>query len=49
MAAVEGHQVDVHVDEQVGLGRALVELDLLALVGRADEQQVVVILGVVVL
>ena len=47
-AAVHGDEVDVHVDEQVALGRPLVDLDLLALVGRAEEGEVVGVLGVVV-
>ena len=34
VAAVHRDEVDVHVDDQVGLRRALVDLDLLALVGR---------------
>ena len=46
-AAVHGDQVDVDVDEQVGLGGPLVDLDLLTLRGRAEEGEVVGILGVV--
>jgi len=46
-AAVHGHEVDVDVDEQVGLGGSLVDLDLLALVGGAQEGEVVRVLGVV--
>ena len=40
VAAVHRHQVDVDVDEQVGLGRPPVDLDVLALVGEADVEQV---------
>ena len=47
VAAVHGHQVDVDVDEQVGLGRPPVDLHLLALVGLAEIDQAVGILGVV--
>ena len=36
LAAVHGDEVDVDVDEQVALGRPLVDLDLLAVVGRAE-------------
>ena len=46
VAAVHGDEVDVDVDEQVALGRPLVDLDLLALVGRAEEHEVVGVLGV---
>ena len=46
VAAVHGHEVDVHVDEQVALGRPLGDLDLLALVGLAEEREVVGVLGV---
>jgi len=38
----------VHVDQQVALGGAAVDLDVLALVGHADVREVLVILGVVV-
>ena len=48
VAAVHGHDVDVDVDEQVALGRSLVDLHLLALVGRAEEGEVVGVLRVVV-
>ena len=47
-AAVHRDDVDVHVDEQVALGGPLVDLDLLALVGGAQEGEVVGVLGVVV-
>ncbi len=46
-ATVHGDEVDVDVDEQVRLGGALVDLDLLAQVGRAEEGEVVGVLGVV--
>ena len=46
-AAVHRHLVDVGVDDQVGVGGALVDLDDLALVGGADHGEVVVVLGVV--
>ena len=46
VAAVHGHQVDVHVDEQVALGGPLGDLHLLALVGLAQERQVLGVLGV---
>jgi hypothetical protein len=46
-AAVHRDEVDVDVDEQVRLGGALVDLDLLALVGGAQEGEVVGVLGVV--
>ena len=39
--------VDVGVDDQIGVGGPLVDLDDLALVGGADHGQVVVVLGVV--
>ena len=45
--AVHGDEVDVDVDEQVGRGRPLVDLDLLALRRGAEELQVVGVLGVV--
>ena len=48
VAAVHGDEVDVHVDEQVRLGRAAVDRDHLALVGRAEQRHAVRILGVVV-
>ena len=35
VAAVHGHQVDVDVDQQVGLGGPPVDLHVLAVVGRA--------------
>ena len=47
VAAVHGHQVDVHVDQQVGLGGPLVDLHVLALVGHAQVEEVVGVLGVV--
>ena len=47
-AAVHRHEVDVDVDEQVALGGPLVDLHLLALLRRAEEGQVVGVLGVVV-
>ena len=49
VAAVHGHQVDVDVDEQVRGGRPLVDLDVLALVGEAEVDQLVGVLGVVLL
>ena len=45
--AVHGDEVDVDVDEQVRRRRPLVDLDLLAVLGRAEVQQVVGVLGVV--
>ena len=47
VAAVHGHQVDVHVDQEVRGGGPLVDLDVLALVGLAQVDQVVGVLGVV--
>ena len=46
--AIHGHQVDVHVHEQVRLGGAPVDLDVLTSVGLADVNQVRMVLGVVV-
>ena len=46
-AAVHGDEVDVDVDEQVRVGGALVDLDLLALGRRAEVLQLVGVLGVV--
>ena len=46
-AAVHGDEVDVHVDEEVALGRPLVDLDHLAVVGGAEDGEVVGVLGVV--
>ncbi|CAB4723496.1 unannotated protein [freshwater metagenome] len=46
VAAVHRDEVDVHVDEQVGLGGPLADLDVLALVGRAQVGEVVAVLGV---
>jgi hypothetical protein len=48
VAAVHRHQVDVDVDQQVRLGGPAVDLDVLAVLGDPDVQQVVVVLGVVV-
>ena len=48
MAAVHRDEVHVHVDQQVALGRPLVDLDVFAGVGQPDVQQVVGVLGVVV-
>ena len=45
--AVHGHQVDVDVDEQVALGGPPVDLDVLAVVGEAQVEEVVGVLGVV--
>ena len=45
--AVHGHEVDVDVDEQVALGRPPVDLDVLALVGVAEVNEVGGVLGVV--
>jgi hypothetical protein len=45
---VHGDEVDVDVDEQVRLGRPLVDLHLLALLRLADEGHPVGVLGVVV-
>ena len=47
VAAVHGDQVDVHVDQQVALGGPLVDLDVLALVGEAEVDEAVGVLGVV--
>ncbi len=47
MASVHGHQVDVDVDQQVGLGGPLVDLHVLALIGLAQVGHAVGILGVV--
>ena len=47
VAAVHGHQVDVDVHQQVRSGGPLVDLHFLALVGLADEQEVVGVLGIV--
>ncbi len=47
VAAVHGDQVDVDVDQQVRGGGPLVDLDVLALLGLADEEEVVGVLGVV--
>ena len=47
VAAVHGDQVDVDVDQQIGLGRPLVDLHVLALVGLAQVDQAVGVLGVV--
>ena len=46
VAAVHRHEVDVRVDEEVGLHRALAQLDLFAAIGRTDERDVVGVLGV---
>ncbi len=48
VAAVHRNEVDVHVDQQVGLRCPLADLDLFALVGRAEERHRIGILGVVV-
>ncbi len=45
--AVHGDLVDVRVDDEVGLGGTLVDLEDLALVGVADHGEVVGVLGVV--
>ena len=45
-ATVHRHEVDVDVDDEVGLRRPLADLDLLAVVGGADEADTVGILGV---
>ena len=45
--AVHGDEVDVHVDEQVALGRAAVDLDVLAVVGEPEVDEVRRVLGVV--
>jgi len=45
--AVHGHQVDIDVDQQVRGGRPLVDLDVLALFGLAQMDEVVRVLGVV--
>ena len=47
-ATVHGHEVDVHVDDQVALGGAAADLHLLAVVGDADDDHAVGILCVVV-
>jgi hypothetical protein len=46
-AAVHGHDVDVHVDEQVALRGTLVDLHLFAMGGGTEKGQVVRVLGVV--
>jgi hypothetical protein len=46
VAAVHRHQVHVHVDQQVGLGRPLGDLDVLAVLGLAQVGQVRGVLGV---
>jgi hypothetical protein len=46
--AVHGHQVDVHVDDQIALDGAAVDVDRLALGGLAQVNDAVGILGVVV-
>ena len=48
MAAVHRDEVDVDVDKQVAFGRPLVDLDVFALVGESDVQEIVGVLGVVV-
>ena len=48
VAAVHRDDVDVHVDEQVGLGGALGQLDGLAVAGLAEVDDLVGVLGVVV-
>ena len=45
--AVHGHQVDVDVDQQVALGGPLVDLHVLALVGEAQVDEGVGVLGIV--
>ncbi len=47
VAAVHGDEVDVHVDQQVRGGGPLVDLDVLALIGLAEVDEVVGVLGVV--
>ena len=47
VAAVHGHQVDVDVDEEVGLGHPPVDFDVLALVGLTDHDEAGRVLGVV--
>ena len=47
VAAVHRHEVDVHVHQEVGRGGPLVDLDVLALVGLAQMDEVVRVLGVV--
>ena len=44
--AVHRHQVHVHVHDQIGLGGALADLHVLAVVGRADVSEGVAVLGV---
>ena len=48
VAAVHRDDVDVHVDQQVGIGGALGELDGLAVAGLAEIDDLVRVLGVVV-
>ena len=48
VAAVHGDEVQVHVDDQVRLGRAAVDDHLLAVGGRAQGDQTLRVLGVVV-
>ena len=47
VATIHRHQVDVDVDEEVRGGGPLVDLDVLALVGEAEMDELVGILGVV--
>ena len=47
VAAVHGDEVDVHVDQQVALGRPPVDLDVLAVVGQPEVDEVRGVLGVV--
>ena len=46
VASVHGNQVDVHVDDEVGVGGALADLHVLALVGLSDVGERVLVLGV---
>ncbi len=45
-STVHRDEVDVHVDDEVGLRRPFADLDLLAVIGGADERHTVGILGV---
>ena len=47
VASVHGDDVDVHVDEQVALGRASVDLDVLAMIGEPEVDEVRGVLGIV--
>ena len=46
MPAIHRHQVDVEIDDQVGIGGALGEPDILAMIGLAHHRQLGAIFGV---